>query len=161
MLLLWRYYLFWYYKLLCHFMAAISQNLGWILSIMMCFGGVFRGVLHQFPEFWGCVAQLRHRWRHPVCVQGQLMTLQPSSRCCPLRCTEPGLLTPERRIRNSLGWEDPWSRFLSHCRILMSVVAHGFGAAASPTVNCELRNENWMDVGILREKKFLGQNVHI
>lgn len=99
------------------------------------FWGGFRGVLHQFPEFWGCVAQLRHRWRHPVCVKGQLMTLQPSSRCCPLRCTEPGLLTPERRIRNSLGWGDPWRRFLSHCRILMSVVAHGFGAAASPTKN--------------------------
>lgn len=102
------------------------------------FWGGFRGVLHQFPEFWGCVAQLRHRWRHPVCVQGQLMTLQPSSRCCPLRCTEPGLLTPERRIRNSLGWGDPWRRFLSHCRILMSVVAHGFGAAASPTKNRKL-----------------------
>lgn len=43
----------------------------------------------------------------------------------------------------------------------MSVVAHGFGAAASPTVNCELKNENWMDVGILREKELLGQNVHI
>lgn len=137
MLLQWRYYLFWYYKLLCHFVAAIWQNLGWIMSIMVCFGGVSGVCCTSFQNF-------EDAWRSYGTDEDILFVFKDSWWLFSLHLVAvPSgvrslVCSRQREGLETLGWGDPWRRFLSHCRILMSVVAHGFGAAASPTKNRKL-----------------------